>query len=359
MTPEMGPVGTGVTITFTEMGENMWGGYEFLWSSSAAFMSEQVQVLKNGTIPDGSTSYILRFNIPEAPYGTYYMKFKCLESSTFMNFQISVKQNVQLNATSFRVGDTIRLSGTGFTASDDLYIRLNQVTMASSVHTSPSGSFSHEFMVPALEKGEYRLSVGSQTMAVYETHVIEILPAINQVDIGQPDGENINTPAPSPAPVNTEPVYYPPSSPVPLSPSGSAIGLFGDQPVIFGWSEPSHSSAISYMLEISNDPGFALSSAPERHQVYGKSSYTVWLRPGTYYWRIMAVDSRGGQSDWYASPYAFKVSEGSIFLADLLDFFRKYSIFTILALVIAAFVLWSIISAILHFFEGKRPPSGE
>ncbi|HJX04042.1 MAG TPA: hypothetical protein VJ488_05745 [Dehalococcoidia bacterium] len=359
MTPNTGPVGTNGSITFTEITDSMWGSYTLLWSRTAVFEENDVRVLSQGSIPDGSSSYSLQFTIPEAAYGTHYLKFQCLNSGVFMNFQLGVKQKLQLNATSLRAGDTLRLSGTGFTASDSIYVRLNETTIGSNIWTNLAGSFSYEFILPQLDKGEYRLVVGSQTMSIYETHIIEILPAIEQVDGSQQDEDDAvsQNPPVTTSPAESAPAYRPPSSPVPLSPSGNTIGVFGDQPVTFNWSSPAPDSALSYILEISDSPGFSVTPIPGHYEVSGQDSYTAWLKPGTYYWRIMAVDSRGGQSDWYSSPYAFKVGEGSIFMAECLGFFHRYSIFTILAIVIVAYVVWSILSAIMGIFKGKKAKS--
>jgi hypothetical protein len=38
-----------------------------------------------------------------------------------------------------------------------------------------------------------------------------------------------------------------------------------------------------------------------------ESTVTMNIEPGTYYWRVQAVDPSGNKSKWALSPYAFQV----------------------------------------------------
>ena len=37
------------------------------------------------------------------------------------------------------------------------------------------------------------------------------------------------------------------------------------------------------------------------------TTYSVKIEPGTYYWRVKAVDGAGNEGEWAISPYPFKV----------------------------------------------------
>jgi hypothetical protein len=44
-----------------------------------------------------------------------------------------------------------------------------------------------------------------------------------------------------------------------------------------------------------------------RRSGLSETSVTLNIEPGTYYWRVQAVDPSGNKSKWALSPYAFQV----------------------------------------------------
>jgi hypothetical protein len=79
-------------------------------------------------------------------------------------------------------------------------------------------------------------------------------------------------------------------------------------------------SDIRYVLEVSDDPQ-TFDAHPLIHKDGLKSTvYTVSLEPGTYYWRVKAVDGEGNESVWSYADYAFKVSELSSLTGQLSNF---------------------------------------
>jgi hypothetical protein len=85
------------------------------------------------------------------------------------------------------------------------------------------------------------------------------------------------------------------------------FGTLGAQLVTFTWTEVSDPSGVTYILEIDDNLSFFPLEPGMRKTGLTQPTCTIRLEPGTYYWRVKAVDGAGNESDWALSPYPFKV----------------------------------------------------
>ena len=71
-------------------------------------------------------------------------------------------------------------------------------------------------------------------------------------------------------------------------------------------------------MEMANDVDFATVRPGWQRAGLVETNCTIYVSPGTYYWRVKAVDGVGNSSYWAYAPCAFKVSEFSALINDLL-----------------------------------------
>ena len=102
-----------------------------------------------------------------------------------------------------------------------------------------------------------------------------------------------------------EPVIPPP--PLPPSTISPAGGVFSEALVTFTWTQVSDPSGATYVLEIANILSFFPLEPGMRKVGLTQATCTVDVQPGTYYWRVKAVDGAGNESQWALSPYPFEV----------------------------------------------------
>jgi len=84
-----------------------------------------------------------------------------------------------------------------------------------------------------------------------------------------------------------------------ISPAGE---VFSDTHITFKWVG---AGGLTYILEIADNLNFL--PCATGHSGLTQSTCTIDLEPGTYYWRVKAVDSNSNESEWGLSPYPFKV----------------------------------------------------
>jgi hypothetical protein len=106
----------------------------------------------------------------------------------------------------------------------------------------------------------------------------------------------------------------PPQKVTTISPQDQRVGLFGKQTVVFSWTEVSDPSGITYTVEIADNLNFFPLKPNMRKAELVDTSCKVTLEPGTYYWRVRAIDGAGNDGEWAVSPYAFKVGLFSIWI---------------------------------------------
>jgi len=130
----------------------------------------------------------------------------------------------------------------------------------------------------------------------------------------------------------------PPPAPATVSPQAERFGWFGSQVVAFSWTAVDDPSGITYTLEIADNLNFFPLAPGMRKAELAQSSCLVNLEPGTYYWRVKAVDGAGNEGEWTLSPYPFRVGFFSmwyllfggfifllVFLFIIRAFFRRIS----------------------------------
>ena len=88
--------------------------------------------------------------------------------------------------------------------------------------------------------------------------------------------------------------------------------MFGSEAVTFTWSEESDPSGITYELEIHDNLNFFPLKPGMKKTGLTQNNCILTIEPGTYYWRVRAIDGAGNMSEWVTSPYAFKVGLFSI-----------------------------------------------
>ena len=179
------------------------------------------------------------------------------------------------------VGSNATISGRGFAGRNEVSIEYDGTAISNLPTTDDSGSFSYTFKVPQASKSEHSVNATDK--------------AGNRAVLG---GVRLEVEAPP--------------APAPVKPTAQTFGWFGASVVSFAWTDVSDPSGVSYILEIGDNLSFFPLGPGMRKTGLTTTSAMVNLKPGTYYWRVKAVDGAGNESPWTLSPYPFKVGVISI-----------------------------------------------
>jgi hypothetical protein len=316
-------------------------------------------VLTHGSLPKGNNTAAVSFSIPETAYGNYFVQFFQVTRDA-VNDQFKVLPGIFAVPATVAQGATVVIRGTGFPAGDTGTAYLKNSTSSAQLTTNSVGSFSVNLPVPDLASGNYIVSVTTSRMgADAATTNINVVSrsSIELVDpqLGQQNNNNGNGSIPTttpPAPSNNGgsiivgngvPTNQPqtprvtPAKPVILSPREESIGTLGSQPVTFKWGPVFDPKGITYNLEVNDNFGFEPPVSAQQVKKLSGTSYTMQLEPGTYYWRVKAVDGSGNEGAWSYSPYPFKVSD-----------------FPIVPIVIGVVVMIALVFLIRGLFRGRR-----
>ncbi|OGN94857.1 MAG: hypothetical protein A2Z75_03425 [Chloroflexi bacterium RBG_13_50_10] len=237
--------------------------------------------VKQEIISSDLGSFAAQFTIPNTIAGKHEFK-ATVENLSIGDVaaSVQVQPNISLSPEHPDIGAEVTMTGCGFASNSPVLIKYDDIIISSSPTTSSTGNFSHKFVIPESSK---------------DNHVITATDkAGNVATFGLPlEGEA-------------------PQSPNPISPAQERFGWFGAKPVAFTWSEASDPSGVTYTLEVDNDLRFFPLEPGLRKTGLTKPSCVVRLQPGTYYWRVKAIDGAGNESDWSLSPFPFQVGLFSI-----------------------------------------------
>jgi hypothetical protein len=319
-------------------------------------------VVSTGEFPRDTKKLTVTFTIPESSYGTNFLQFRRQSRPDKpYGFSFSVVPDIKVTPSSATPHSTATIKGTGF-PSNDKYITIsfdgNETNL--SILTSERGGFTAEFTIPDTMAGNHEFRAIDENLALGDvTANLQVTPAVNlepaQPDIGTEvtltgwgfaarstvsvkydDAVVSNSPTTNDTGNFTEKFKVPESStathiitatdkagnvatfglplkgtpplvPTPISPLDQRFGWFGAQTVILTWTPVSDTSGITYIVEIDKSLRFFPLEPGMRKTGLTQPNCAVTLEPGTYYWRVKAVDGVGNESDWSLSPYPFQV----------------------------------------------------
>ena len=286
-----------------------------------AFEDAKTFILKKGSVPGGSNSIAARFTIPESEYGVHFVQFMRNDGDDIVNMQFNVRSNLKIKPSSAESGTTVKVIGTGFPANDRGVVVFDDRATTVTVITNKVGSFTADFTIPDVDVGNHELIASTSQMYIGNTTAtLKVLPASgdesSEDDNNAPDSEpdNDDDVVSEPAPDS-----HPPPSPMAVAPLGQKFGLFGSKQVTFNWTSVSDSSGITYTFEVADKVDFASIEPGLRQTGLTSTNRTISIAPGTYYWRVKAVDGAGNTSHWAYAPYAFQVGELSNLFRDFFN----------------------------------------
>jgi len=328
-------------------------------------------VIAQGEVPKLDTSLTATFTIPEAHYGTNYVQLlRSYRPDTIYGFIFNVEPNINVNPSSGSPGSKLTIKGTGFPAdSEDVSISLDGKATNLNINTNDVGSFTAQFTVPDTIVGRHEFKATVENVSIGDVSTsFQVKPSIimepehpeigaeviltgsgfaanSQVSIeydditipNSPPDKKLTTDANGSfshtfnVPESPESDHViaatdqagnvatfglplegaPPPTPNLLYPcGGQRFGWFGPQIVTFKWEPVSDPSGVSYTLEV----GQNTQVWPPTVTKTGLTSTTcaIRLEPGTYFWRVKAIDGAGNESDATLAPYPFKVGLFSI-----------------------------------------------
>lgn len=337
----------------------MKGSYEIVWSKTPISDEADYVVLTKGNLDEYTTELTFSFTIPEASYGTNYIQFRPLGKEP-LGFTFNVKSDLKVSPSPVSPSSTITIKGTGFAADDVIDLSLDGNAIDMDIETNALGSFTAEFTIPDAIAGNHNFdAVAKSTFLAKATASFEVVPGISlepqlpeigsEVAVtgcGFAASSNVsveydglmmsNSPQTdalgnftyafnvpetpeseheilvSDGAGNTATWGLPlegtaPEAPNTISPRAHRFGWFGSQVVGFTWSDVADPSGVTYTLEIADNLNFFPLAAGMRKADLTQPACVTTLDPGTYYWRVKAIDGAGNESEWTLSPYPFKV----------------------------------------------------
>ncbi len=183
-----------------------------------------------------------------------------------------VLPKLALKPTGGEAGTPIEVSGSGFGMGQPLTMNYDDQRLTLTVTSDSKGTFSTTFKAPNTANQQHQVTAadnaGNKAAAAFYTETV-----------------------PPPTPSLT--------LPTPDARLGSATSV-GKQKVTFEWTAVTDASGVSYILDVSQTPDF---NKPLLQQTgITKSSFALTdaeaLDPGSYFWRVKAVDGAGNESAW-------------------------------------------------------------
>lgn len=366
LTPDEGHVGMEVSLIVNSKYSKLGGDYSLYWGEWIEQSNETNFKVLDGTAERAIYDLTVDFAVPEVPYrsGTYYVTLYNMQvkfEGPVATALFKVLPNIEINPSPASPTTTVSIKGTGFTASDIGNLTFDGKATDVTIVTDSKGSFTAEFTIPEVTAGEHDFMVTAEDLYnKYATAKLEIVPTIslapefpeigsevavtgfgfasgskisvsydNIVVVGSPTTDskgNFNATFNVPdSPESEHEVIVTdesgnvvtfslplegkaPPSPAMVSPMhGQRLGWLGSQQVNFNWTPVSDASGTSYTLEIADNLNFFPLAPGMRKTGLTETSYSINLDPGTYYWRVRAIDGAGNESQWMLSPNPFKV----------------------------------------------------
>jgi hypothetical protein len=356
-----GRVGSTATINIDAGSRQIGGNYQIAWSDTAIGGEEGIDyiVLAEGQFPRETTKVAVNFTVPEAAYGTHYVQYLRPAKDPY-GFAFTVLPGIKVSPASGLPGAKLTVKGTGFPANKDIDLGFDGQDTGLPISANGIGSFSVSFTIPNTIAGKHEFKATVENMSLGDlTASLQVSPKISlspeQPDIGaevtltgrgfaassqvsikyddisissspttdqngsfshsfnapeSPEDDHVITATDKAGNTATYGLMLegePPPVPSTISPAKDRFGTFGAQLVTFTWTDVFDPSGITYTLEIDDNLSFFPLEPGMRKTGLTKPTCTLRLGPGTYYWRVKAVDGAGNESDWSLSPYQFQV----------------------------------------------------
>ena len=216
------------------------------------------------------------FNIPEVKPGVYELK-SIDEYLNESKIPFTVTANASLSNTSGAVGDSITVSGSGFSVEVPVTIDYDGVTLATAT-TDYFGKFSVSIDIPASQGGSHQITVSDGTLTRLLTYTVES---------GVPPAPMLLLPAKD---TETRSLAY------------------------FDWQDVTDPSApVSYRLQVASDRNFSTIVLDKddidisEYSLNENESLPAVRAEKPYYWRVKAKDSAGNESEW-SEPWPFNIN---------------------------------------------------
>lgn len=347
----------------------MSGDYDVRWSKTPISEETDCTVVAQGELAPGTTTDVrVTFTIPEASYGTNYLQFRrSHRPEEPYGFIFNVLPDLQVSPESASPGSKVTIKGTGFPDEEEVELSFDgEDTGLEGVTANNVGTFTATFTVPDAIAGKHEFKAAAEAIFVTDdpTASLQVVPTVSLVpklpEIGSEatvsgcgfatsslitveyDGQavvdspqtdelgnfaetftvpetaeseheiTVTDGAGNTATLHLSLEGEPPPAPATVSPQAERFGWFGSQVVSFSWTDVDDPSGITYTLEIGDNLNFFPLAPGMRKTELAQTSCLVTLEPGTYYWRVKAVDGAGNEGEWTLSPYPFRVGFFSI-----------------------------------------------
>ena len=253
------------------------------------------------------------FIVPELPYNSsgyklywYNARLNKDGGVSAYTFWLKIEPNIQVSPISISPGTSVMVSGTGFPANGKLDLTFDGQNIGDKIITTSKGSFSTTYTVPTTIDGQHELKAAVPDIPDLESKVNLML--VSQATMSPNLPEVNNKASPGSVQLKTD-------APMVVStvrPAKETFGWFGPSIVTFSWTQPSDLRGVSYILEIGENLNFFPLAPGMQKTGLTTTSTMVNMNPGTYYWRVKAIDVDGNEGQWTISPYPFKVGIISI-----------------------------------------------
>ena len=287
------------------------------------------------------------FKIPESYNGLHTIKV-IDKDKNYATASFSTEQSITISSTEGGVGTGVTISGTGFIADGDITITLADEDIAIS-KSDENGSFSDNFIVPALVKGKYRIKISDGSNNDYIDFSIKSGTTLNPIqgNVGTEltitgSGFTANSPVTikydetKVAKTNTT-VHgnFEVNFNAPVSEHGDHIITITDSNIsseitftmesgappaprlllpandskvsetpTFGWEKVTDPSGVTYTLQVAGDENFSqivlekTSLADMEYIITQGESLKQTKKDAPYYWRVRATDKANNKGDW-------------------------------------------------------------
>lgn len=289
VTPTRGPVGTRIQFS----------GFGFAPGEDGVSVIYQGKLILYNVVANIDGSWEASLDIPPSsggihkliPFGT----FTPIGTAPSLTFEVIPK--IKLAVDSGKVGDEVKVTGTGFASSGEIKLKLGHVE-AGSTTCDALGNFETTFKVPEGKGGESKVTAtdgsGNSAQANFTWISKEETPPPAPQTLSPKGGSRIRVFS------SAIDVVYKFAKTLKML-IKEMVKFFSPSAIVsFYWEDVTDPSGVSYTFQLADSGDFSSLFINKEQLTSSKYVLSVEeaLAPGNYYWRVRAVDGAGNVGEW-------------------------------------------------------------